>query len=175
MDSTSNESSYDSSPNPARSQSRQARRDRWKQKRRRQSRSRARSDYRSISPQSKDTAHVRSRAERMDKDHNEIPDYNQDPIFPILRKKRYKIQSFWKSQRRHFLEEKCTQSMPNSLRRKAQGCYPLPKGAGNQDTSTGCIYKVRDPTPGQVCRYRPGKGPDICRGCFSTFSVYLGA
>ena len=60
MDTTSNESSYDSSPNPARSQSKQAKRDRWKQNRRRHSRSRARSDYRSISPQSKDTAHVRS-------------------------------------------------------------------------------------------------------------------
>ena len=128
MDSTSNESSYDSSPNPARSQSRQARRDRWKQKRRRQSRSRARSDYRSISPQSKDTAHVRSRAERMDKDHNEIPDYNQDPIFPILRKKRYKIQSFWKSQRRLFFKKNAHRVCPTVCGGKGGVATLYPRG-----------------------------------------------
>ena len=36
-------------------------------------------------------AHVWSRADRMDEDQNEIPDYSQDPHFSILRKKRYKI------------------------------------------------------------------------------------
>ena len=45
------------------------------------------------------------------------------------------------------------------------------QGGSYQDTSTGCIYEVRGPTPGQVCRYGPDKDPDICPGCFSTFSV----
>ena len=43
--------------------------------------SRAHSDYRSRSPWSKDTAQLWSRADRMDEDHNKIPDYSQDPHF----------------------------------------------------------------------------------------------
>ena len=91
VDTMSSDSSDDSFPNPARFQSRQAKR---KLKRERHSWSRARTDYRSRSPWGRDTAHVWSWADRMDEDPNEIPDYSQDPIPPILMRKRYKTLSF---------------------------------------------------------------------------------
>ena len=52
-----------------------------KSKRGKDTQSRAHSDYKSRSPRSKDSTHVRSWAGRMDEDPNKIPDYSQDPHF----------------------------------------------------------------------------------------------
>ena len=70
----------------------------------------------------------------MDKDPDEIPDYSEDPHFANSDEEKMQDAELLEVLERTklFLEEKCTQSVPNSVQRKARGCYPLPKVAATR-------------------------------------------
>ena len=74
----------------------------------------------------------------------------KNPILPILRRK---ILSFWKSRRRlSSFGRKMHTECAKQRAEESAGSLSSTQDGSYQDTSTGCIYKVRGPTTGQVCR-----------------------
>ena len=78
---------------------------------------------------------------------NKIPDYSQDPHFANSEEEEIQDSELLEilEKTKLFLDEKCTQSVPNSVRRKVRSRYPRPKVAATRTPRLDAYIKSEVP------------------------------